>query len=1164
VAEDDVRTRRWQRVERQPDPLQALRSAIAAVRTHPRDPEVRRRLRALAAEQGAWEQLALLLTDEARARVEKPEVAAAFYEELADVYENLDQPLETIVAMEAVVALVPGEVDHHDRLARLYDRAGAWNKAAESFERVAALARDDRARAALRAAGRIYREHGKGDRAIDAYRGVVARKPSDLDAWRALDELLAGLLRWREVAEVRGELAARATSGVDKAMALRGQARALEQAGDATGAAELVVRAQQHAPEDVSGLVDYATVLARGGKGREAANVLAARVAEALASGESADEIAALRLRLVAILDDACDDHVAAAAVLDELLADAPEYLPALDRLVQHAARSGNAAVHGRALLRQVAALPDPIDQAAVLVEAGRQLRAGGERRDAARAFERAAELLPGDADLRRELDDEYSAVAVERAVAELAAGHAGSAEKRLRQLLESRPLDLAANRALTDLLERDNRRAAAADHLRETLEWAPEDTPPGKLAPLVHRYALVTAALGDDDAAHQLLHEAHHLDRRALPITLALGESCFRRKLWREAAIHLGGLADHPDAHGHAAAVGNGLVLAARAEVRALRPQNAAKHYEAAVRVDPCCAPAWHALGEAAVARDDTVYAAECFEREAAGTGESKDRARLFEAAGDFALEKLRDAERAERCWAQVVELADGKLLGKLLALQRKRGAAAERGETCELLAAKSDGRARKDLLEEAAQAFAAGDELARATAIADQLVEAYPRDVDAIACASAVAMTARDVAKVARWLGRALALWDAAGDRGDGDPRRADLWRRLGDAERARGDESAALTAYQRAVAIAPESDGALGARRGLVELATSAGRPAGESLAALVAADQEPADVLFHARELARAKRFEDARAMYELAGALGATSGDDDEQFYAAHAPRPLASDEAYAALPEHERRELVDDPADEPLAQLFELLGEAASLVCGEAKSALERAGLADARRMPPTSEAAAAAMYPQIANALGGPTALLYATTRAGTADLSLLLASPPVIALGPRLAVVRARTRADAGDPRPDLELRFRLGRVVELARARRVFAAGHEPAAFARLVDALRVAFDRAAQPAADRGLASDAERLRRLLPVQLRRRVADYYAVFGVAADPDGFRAACERAADRAGLLACGHVGIAIELAGGPAAARHLASMAASAPYLAARRALRARRA
>src|SRR5690606_19549986 len=128
------------------------------------------------------------------------------------------------------------------------------------------------------------------------------------------------------------------------------------------------------------------------------------------------------------------------------------------------------------------------------------------------------------------------------------------------------------------------------------------------------------------------------HLARRDLPITLALGESCFQRKLWREAAIHLGSLATHPDAARHAPQVALGLVRAGQAEIRALKPANAAKHYEAAVQIDPRCAPAWHQLGVLATAGGDMQRAAECLEKEADATTEPAARVRLYDALGDLA----------------------------------------------------------------------------------------------------------------------------------------------------------------------------------------------------------------------------------------------------------------------------------------------------------------------------------------------------------------------------------------------------------------------------------------------------------------------------------------------------------------------------------------------
>src|SRR5438105_2381823 len=84
------------------------------------------------------------------------------------------------------------------------------------------------------------------------------------------------------------------------------------------------------------------------------------------------------------------------------------------------------------------------------------------------------------------------------------------------------------------------------------------------------------------------------------------------------------------------------------------------------------------------------------------------------------------------------------------------------------------------------------------------------------------------------------------------------------------------------ERAATTVPDSDGALAARRGLVGLATTAGRPGGAALAALVEADHVPVDVLAWARELSRAGNHDDARAMYELARALGARLDRTDEE------------------------------------------------------------------------------------------------------------------------------------------------------------------------------------------------------------------------------------------------------------------------------------------
>lgn len=1169
MAEDEThRTRKWQKLERARseqaiEPLQLLRMAIAEIRAAPEDPEARRHLRALAAEHGAWEQLALLLEDEARAASHRPHIQAAFLEELADVHENLDQPLETITAMEAVVELEPEVVAHHDRLAWLYRRAGAWQKAAEAFERVAGLAQDDRARAALRAAGTLYRENGKLEQAAAAYRSIVDRRPTDLDAWKALDEVMTKLERWREVAELRGELAARA-HGVEKAVVLRGQARALEAAGDPAAAALLVAQASRHAPDNVSGLVDYAEVLARSGQPKEAAEIIAARIDEAVDRGATTNDVAALRMRLVAILDDDLDDRAGASSVLRDLLAAAPEYLPGLERLASQAARQHDRRAHAEALLRYAAAQPDPRHRLAMTIEAARRARDAGEHRAAVAALEKVTDDLPEEArlaslqkELARELDEARTAMVVERALAEGPAG-----ERRLRTILGSRPYSPAAALALADLLASQDRAAEAVGVLRDALDAAPDHAAPEQLAQVLKRCGELTE---DRDEAHQLLHEAHRLDRRALGITLALGESCFARKLWREAALHLGALAEHAEVAQHAGAVAAGLVHAGIAEVRALRPGNAPRHYEAAVRIDPACARAWHALAELATAKGDMRTAATHLEREAEATTDPQQRLRLYDALGDLAMGVLGDPARAERCWAAVASIITPDhvtVLHKLLAVQRRRGAGSERGETCAWLAdLETDAGLRKALLGESIDAFTASGELSRARDLAASLLLRYPLDLDAVISGSRAALAAGDHDNAARWLRKALSTWETNGDRGLGDPRRAELWRRLGDAERARTNQGAALAAYQRAVATSPEADGAFAARRGIVELAASTGRTESSSLFALVGAEQDPNDVIKYAREAAIGGNTEEARAFFELARALGVALTGNDERFLSASAGKAMASDQAYATvLDEAERRALVDDEADGTLGEVLELVGEAIALFCPDARHALERADLRAARRLGAASTSATAVLYPQLANMLGGPQTLLYAVEHGQ--DLSLLLASPPVIAIGPRLAHTRATSQGDAA-PTSDGELRFRLGRIVELARTKRLLAAGTSPAQFKRFVAGIAQAFGRPTAGVHDQAAVTEADRLRSAIPLLLRRRLIERLSTVAPSElDTAGYLAACERAADRSGLLACGDVSVAIAHAGGATQARHLVRLAASPRYLAARKQLRSR--
>src|SRR6185503_1084178 len=119
----------------------------------------------------------------------------------------------------------------------------------------------------------------------------------------------------------------------------------------------------------------------------------------------------------------------------------------------------------------------------------------------------------------------------------------------------------------------------------------------------------------------------------------------------------------------------------------------------------------------------------------------------------------------------------------------------------------------------------------------------------------------------------------------------------------------------------------------------------------------------DVLAWARSLARSEEYEDARAAFELVRAIGARLTPDDEKFLAAHPARIMASDEGYAStLDADDRGALVDDDADGTLGDIFAMLGEALPLLTPNANNALVENNFMDAKRLPPTSDAATAAM----------------------------------------------------------------------------------------------------------------------------------------------------------------------------------------------------------
>jgi hypothetical protein len=318
-------------------------------------------------------------------------------------------------------------------------------------------------------------------------------------------------------------------------------------------------------------------------------------------------------------------------------------------------------------------------------------------------------------------------------------------------------------------------------------------------------------------------------------------------------------------------------------------------------------------------------------------------------------------------------------------------------------------------------------------------------------------------------------------------------------------------------------------------------------------ILAADSlELADVAAYAQALCAAGRGDGGRALLELAAAMGLALSNDDVKFLAMHPLRVMAEDDSYrGAIDGETRAELIADEDDEPLAAVMTAIWEAAPVLWADVGEAQERTGMSGARRVPAVSDLPAATIYTRIARALDEPATVLHVTEQAEAPDVTVLCVAPPAVVLGPRL-------HGGRGDAVSDLELRFQLARAAELARPERIAAAGLPADHLAALCASLVRLFGReGGEPPRE----EDAV-LRQALPVKVRTQIEKLLAgARGSALDPERYRRACQRAADRAGLLVCGDIDTALRLGGvvGPDGARqvrHLHELPLRRGYLAAR--------
>jgi len=1167
----------------------------------PNDAVARARLEEMYRAEGRWVELAASLEERTDPRLgtaapeaERPQLLR----ELAAMYiDKLHRPHDAIDAYERLRLLAPADVGVLFQLAELYGAVGRWSKVIETLARVGEVAEGTaEARDALRRIARIYeKELELPDRALDAYNQLVTTWPDDTDAWAALDALYETNARWAELADVLRRRAALERDPAIRAQLLSRRAKVLlEWLASPEEAAAALRHARTIAPDDGALADQLVTALSKAGREREAAAILEGRI-DALSSttpGESTagvprGELATLHIRLAQLRLERLNDRGGARAAIQAALALVPEHPTALAVLASLASPDDDPRAFAEAKLREADSATDDDVQIAALMAAGDVLHGRVGDTDAARAaYERVLALRPYHADatwalaglvekggdpesaarvLEKRLEDgsltppEKARIMTQLAALSRAAGVEPAAERRLLEALGCAPDHIPAIIALADFYADAGRWNDLEAFLEEVLghraDADGEDAsatatpsvlsaaPAALIADLHRRLAHAHEKLGRDEDAYQTLVAADRLHRGHLLIKLALGENRYKARRWREAALHLSPLATHEDAARYPSEVAQGLYHAALAEIRSLRPENAPALYARALELKPNFTPALQALAEIAMEQGDHKKAADLLTRQATATEDPAERMRLFEALGDMALLMLHDEERARTCFeaavaaAQPIEAKHLPLLEKLLARQDLAGDHPGAARTAELMAAFGATPAERSAryLRAAREYLAAGDRV-RARAAAERAVESDPYDVDAVDLASGLALDQSDVEAAAAMLTRLLgAKEDRTGHAG----RRAMLSFRLGQARHQRGDARQAVQAYERAIQLAPDSDGAVSARRGLVELARASDDPTRRDgvrahLQAITAATGALPDLVAWAEELRRHDQADAGRAALELAIACGHATDVHQTAFLSIHKAYALRDDESYRAALESADRALITDPEEALLAPVAAALAEAAALLWPNLDEALARAGAEGARRVPAAQQAPAVAMLSRLTTALGVGPVMLY--QRDTGPDVSVVSAATPVIVLGPRLA-------SEASDGAlPSAAIRAILARAVELTRPEHVVFAGMPLSDSTRLLVSVVRLFGPAPLREATRALVGDPdvqrahdEMVKAALSVKLRNRLEQVLATMSeLVLDVGRHLAACERTADRAALLLGGDPRTVVSLA------------------------------
>jgi len=364
------------------------------------------------------------------------------------------------------------------------------------------------------------------------------------------------------------------------------------------------------------------------------------------------------------------------------------------------------------------------------------------------------------------------------------------------------------------------------------------------------------------------------------------------------------------------------------------------------------------------------------------------------------------------------------------------------------------------------------------------------------------------------------------ASPDAGE-EPQRVELHATLGRLHMRVGDEASAILNLQRAL----ELDAKAPVRADLAALYGDHPEYADKALdnhRALLATDPGRIDSL---RALARAKVTEEPYRAYCLYQALVAVGGQDSEgeAFLGEYSPPVLEADVAYSGeISDHERWEHLSLPQVHDLRVIFATLWEAAPALFSRDLSTF---GVTAEHRVSPVADSDLAKVYSASARALGLKHTAIYLRPQSAEVDAGEPWPDFQVVGMAPPAVIVS--NRAIAG--RSITELRFLVGRALELTQPAYILAAGLPRAECARLLQSVLRAF----HPRHMRGRSvvgaeamEQAATLRRTLPFKVARRLGELFrGQTTTRFDSGAWRQAVHLSANRVGLALCGDLATAL---------------------------------